>query len=182
MLQFTHQLIGIEMFQSFILLRTGQDKAMPQPKGDEETAYTIEYQAPAISDIITEEHLNITGNHHQNTLSEDRCQTIERATDAYKPCLVVLLQSQHVETIGSDIMRGTRKGHDPEKEEGELQPRGGRDGKGHATQGGTHQQLHSRNPPSFGLDDIHKRTPQGFDHPRQIKPGSVKCDISITQS
>ena len=54
--------------------------------------------------------LNVASNIDQNTLSEDRGKTIESASDTYKKALLLLVECQHVKTIGGNIVCSRSKG------------------------------------------------------------------------
>ena len=42
-----------------------------------------------------------------------------------------------------------------------------------------HQNLHGKGPPSFGLDDVDKRAPEGFDSPWQIEQACEQGHFSV---
>ena len=71
----------------------------------------------------------------------------------------MLFESEHIETIGCNVMGGTREGHQPEEGQRTLQPVWCGDGKCHSAEGCTNEQLHGDDPPTFGLDDVDKWTP-----------------------
>ena len=80
----------------------------------------------------------------------------------------MLFESQHVEAVGSDVVGGTGKGHQPEEGQRPLQPVRGGNCEGHTTESRTNEQLHGDDPPTLGADDIDERTPQWFDNPGQV--------------
>ena len=153
-----------------IFSRTRKDIVVPQPKGNKQTCHTIEHQTPREGDAVAPNDLQISCNHHQDTLSENRGQTIERRTDSHKVSLVMLIESQHIESVGSNIVGSTGKCHHPEEEQSSLQPERCRNGERHTSEGSTNEQLHGDNPPAFCLHQINEGTPQGFDYPWQIEP------------
>ena len=124
-------LLAVHALQTFVLSGAWQDVVVPEPEGDKETSHTIEHDAPRVFDVACD-HLQITCQHHQQTLSHDGGNTIERRADAHEVSLVMLLKSEHIEAVGSNIVGGTREGHQPEEGQCALQPIGGRDGKRHA--------------------------------------------------
>ena len=115
-------------------------------------------------------------------MSEDGGETIERRANANEPRLVVLVEAEHVETIGGDVVRSTRERHHPEEEQRPLQPEMGGQCERYTAEGSADEQLHGRYPPALGLDKVDKRTPQWLNDPRQIEPRGVECDFSIRQS
>ena len=154
---------------------------VPEPEGDEKACHAVERDAPRIADVAGD-NFKVACEHHEQSLTHDGGDAVERGADAHKPCLLVLLEAEHVEAVGGDVVGGTREGHQPETGQGSLQPVGGGDGEGHATEGGAYEQLHGDNPPALGLDDVDERAPQGFDDPRQVEPRRVERDIGVRQS
>ena len=92
----------------------------------------------------------------------------------------MFVETEHVETIGSNVVGGAGKCHNPEEEQRALKPERRRDGEGYTTKGGTDKQLHSENPPALGLHNIYKGTPQGLYNPRQVEPRGVEGYLRIT--
>ena len=154
---------------------------MIEPEGDEKTRHAVEHQTPRELDI-TREHLKIACKHHQQTLTYDGSYTIECASYAHEISLFVLVETEHIETIGSDVVSGTRESHQPEERQRALKPIRSGNGEGHTTKSRSDKQLHGNNPPALGLDDIDEGTPQGFYHPRQIEPGGIERDVGVRQS
>ena len=103
---------------------------MPQPKGNEQARHEIEHQTPGVTDIAGN-HFKIARQHDEKALSHNGRNAIEGRTDAHKLGLLVTVEPQHIETIGSNVVGGTGEGHQPEEGQGALQPIGARDGKGH---------------------------------------------------
>ena len=87
---------------------------VPQPEGDEEACHTVEHNTPGVLDVAGDD-LEVAGKHHQQSLAHNRRDTVECGTDAYEVSLVVLLKSEHIEAVGSDVMGGTGEGHQPEE-------------------------------------------------------------------
>ena len=105
-----------------------------------------------------------------------------RASIADVEGLVLLGESQDVESVGSDVVGGAAEGHQPEEAQGAAQPPRRIEGEGHAGQRSAHQQLHHHNPPALRAQGIHQRTPQRFDDPRQIEPAGVERQCGIRQA
>ena len=114
--------------------------------------------------------------------AEDRGQAIESGAYAHKPSLLVFVESEHVEAVGSDVVGGTREGHHPKEEQRSLQPERGGDGEGDPSEGRSDEQFHRHNPPSLGADEVDKGAPQRFNDPRQVEPRGIKGDLGIAQT
>ena len=93
MFQLTHQLTAVEFLHSLVIFGFGKNITVIKPKGNKKTCHAIEHQAPGVADGVAEHHLQVTGNHDEDTLSEDGSQTIESAADSYEPCLLVLIKT-----------------------------------------------------------------------------------------
>ena len=154
---------------------------VPQPEGDKQSGHSVEHQAPGVLHI-TRDDLQITCQHHEQTLAHDGGNTVERRTDAHEVSLSVLFESEHIEAVGGDVVGSTGKGHQPEESQRALQPVGGRDGEGYATEGSTYQQLHGYYPPALGHDDVDERAPQRLDNPRQIEPRGIKRNVCVAEA
>ena len=178
--EFQQYLLTVHLLHAFVFCRAGQDVVMPQPEGDEETGHTIEGDTPGVLDI-TGDHLKVASQHHEQSLPENGGNAIEGGTDAYEVSLVVLLQSQHIEAVGSNVVGSAREGHQPEEGQRALKPIGRWDGEGHTTECRTDEQLHRYYPPALSLDDVYKRTPKWLDDPRQIEPRGIERDVCVTE-
>ena len=110
---------------SAVRQRARQHQAVPQPKGDEQSRNAIEHQAPRVTYAAAEHHLQITCNHDEESLSEDCGQSVERAAYAYKPCLLVLVEAEHVETVGGNVVGRAAESHYPKEKQRALKPKVG---------------------------------------------------------
>ena len=79
-------------------------------------------------------------------------------------------------------MGGTAEGDEEEEAHRGLKPKGGRERKSDACQGGSDERLHREHPPTLGLQEVDERTPQGFDDPRQGKPSCEETYLGIGES
>ena len=89
----------------------------------------------------------------------------------------VYLKPECLQLTGSFKLRGSgymiSQLSDEEKAHGGLKPECGGNGKRDSGKRGSHQCLHCKHPPALGLQQVDKRAPQGFDHPREGKPSGV---------
>ena len=105
--------------------------------------------------------------------------TTRRVTDADEKGLLLLVKSQHVESIRRDVMRGGAEGHQPEEGQGTPQEEIARQGESHTRHTRSDQQLHGIDPPTFRANQIDKGTPDGFDHPGEIEPAGVERYVGV---
>src|ERR1051326_8469991 len=54
--------------------------------------------------------------HHEEAAADNHGRAIKGAAQSYPPSLLVLGETQHVETIRSNVVSGRSKCHDPEQE------------------------------------------------------------------
>ena len=155
---------------------------MPQPERNEQSSHTIEHQTPHKGMAIRIDGLQIACQRHQGTIAKDNSQSVEGVADANEPRLLMLVEFQHIIAIGGNIVGGTGKGHQEEAEHGALKPEVGVQGEGDACQRRAQQQLHGEYPPAFGLTQVDKRTPEGFDNPGQAQPTGIKAYLCVCQS
>ena len=106
---------------------------MIEPEGDEESCHQVEHEAPGVADRARE-HLQSSSEAYEQARGEDGSDAVERRTDAHKVSLFVLVEPEHIKTVGCDVVGGTREGHQPEERQRTLQPEVGRDGEGHTCQ------------------------------------------------
>lgn len=135
--------------------------------------------------------LKHTSHIHQYALSEDGREAIKGAADANEERLLLLVEGEHVETVGGNVVCGGCKGryHEEDEREGEeaYGRLGGRNdigigmGNGECEQyeGCTHQDLHHDNPPPLGAQYVYKGAPQGFYHPRQVDKAGEESHLSV---
>ena len=139
---------------------------MPQPQGYEQARNAIEHKAPRILYAVAEKHLQVACNHHKDALSEYCRKPVERTSNTYKPGLFMLVHAEHIEAVGSNVVRGTAERHYPKEKQRALKPETGGNGERHASKSRTDEQLHGDYPPTLGLDNIYKRTPKAALLPR----------------
>lgn len=171
----------LRLLRCTLRLHARQGIAMPEPERDEDARDTVEHEAPRIGDAIAEEHLQIASQGYQQPLAEDGGDAIERAAYAHEPCLVVLVEADHVEAVGGDVVGSAGEGHEPEEAERPLQPERRGYGEGHTAEGCSDEQLHGDDPPPLGLDDVDQGAPQGLDDPGEIEPRGVERDLCVAQ-
>lgn len=183
LLDATPQLRHIHLLHAPVGFRSGQDIAVPQPKGDEQTRDAIEHQAPGIFDGgVAEDELQIAGYHHQHALPEDGGEAVEGAADAHEHGLLMVVKLEHVVAVGGDVVGGAAERHEGEKAERGLEPETRLERERHTAKGGADEQLHGHDPPALGLHQVDEGAPQGLDDPWQIEPAGVKGDFSVAQS
>ena len=124
-------------------------------------------------------NLNRPGEHDQESLPGDHGEPVERAADTDEPRLVVLVEGEHVETVGGDVVGGGGKGEEPEYAERDLEKRGSRNGEGHAAEGGADQELQEDDPLALGAEEFDEGTPEGFDDPGEVEPARIERDVRI---
>lgn len=124
-------------------------------------------------------------------MSEDRGEPVKRASDANEGCLVTLFQCQHVEAVGGNVVCGRGKSRDDEQHQRDAEHADGGcsgrhsrlvrpwNGQRQQDECHRHQNLHGKGPPSFGLDDVDKRAPEGFDSPWQIEQACEQGHFSV---
>ena len=117
--------------------------------------------------------------HHQRPLAHNHRDAVEQTADANKQRLLVVCQSKHIKTVGGDIMGGRSKSHKPEHRQCRLEKSRRRQRKRYRRHRHGYQPLHHQHPPALSADDIHKRTPERLDNPRQIKPRGEKRQFRI---
>ena len=179
----TPQLTRLHTIHTMVGTRTRQNVAMPKPQGNEQPSNAIEHQAPRILDgSVAEDKLQITSYHHKHALTKNGGKTVEGAAYTHKHGLFVVVQLKHVVTVCSNVVGGTAERHEGEKAQSGLEPETGLEGERHAAKRGADEQLHGHNPPTLGLHQVNKRTPQGLDDPWQIKPTGVERDFGIAES
>ena len=111
--------------------------------------------------------------------TENHRQTVECIPYADKHCLPVLVKLYHVESVGRDIMSGARECHYEEEGHAALEPHSRGNSKGYASQRCAYQELHEKNPPALGLQEINERTPQRLYHPRQSQPSGIESELCV---
>ena len=92
---------------------------MVEPQGDEKACDKVEDQAPGETNAAGE-HLQGTCKAYEQSRGEDRGDAVECGADTYEVGLLVLVETEHIETVGSDVVGGTGKGHQPEEGERAL--------------------------------------------------------------
>ena len=135
--------------------------------------------------------LDGTGYGYEYSLSEDGCKAVEGASDTDECCLVALLQCQHIEAVGGNIVRGGGKCCNDEQNQCDGEHADGscpgsyrcfirfRNGQRQQNECYRHQDLHGDDPPSFGLDNVDERAPEGLDGPGQIQQTRKQGHLSI---
>ena len=108
-----------------VIRRTWHNEAVIEPKGDEKSCQTIEHKAPCKGFLVAEFQLKNTRYRHQNTVSEYHRKAIEGVADANIPRLVVVVEFQHVVTVGSNVVSGAAESHEEEEEHRALKPERG---------------------------------------------------------
>ena len=105
--------------------------------------------------------------------------------------MLALIERQHIKPVRRDIMGRRSEGRDPEDDQRQDEKgyrgmsrrdnicRGVRKGQGRSDKSRTDQHLHGQDPPSLGLDNIDERTPEGFNHPREIQDTGIRGDIGV---
>ena len=79
---------------------------VPEPEGDEEACHAIEHKAPRVLHVAGD-NLEIARQHDEQALSDDGGDAVEGGADAHEIGLFVLVEAQHIEAIGSDVVGGT---------------------------------------------------------------------------
>ena len=164
----SHSALGVH-----ILLRTGHEATVIEPQADEQSSKSIEYQCPGEAYLSAEHHLEYSCQRHKHAIYEDDGKAIECVAQADILSLVVVVEFYHIESVGGDVVGGTAEGDEEEQAHRGLKPEGGGNGERYARKRGTYQRLHGEHPPALGLQQVDKRAPQWFDHPRQGKPSRV---------
>ncbi len=98
------------------------------------------------------------------------------AAKADEERLLALRRRQHVKAIGGYVVGGRTECQQSKKDDCPLDKMRRGNHQGHTGQAKAEQQLHRPNPHPPGFENIHGRTPQGFDDPGQIEPAGVKRD------
>ena len=175
------QLAGRKFGTADVGVGAGQGEAMVQGNRNEQTRHEVERQAPCQRNVPAR-CFQPSGQHHQDTLPEDIGQAVERVADAHEERLFARGQSQHVEAVGGNVVRGRAESHQPEAGQRSLYIMVGRDEKGDARHRGSYQRLHGGYPPAFGLDEVHKGAPQRLDGPGQVEPRGVEGNLRVAKS
>ncbi len=107
---------------------------MPKPKTDEQSRHTIEHQTPGESVATGIALFQNARKRHQRPISENHRQPIERIANAHKPRLLMLVEFQHIITVGGDVVCSTRECHQEETEHRPLEPKVGVQRESHSRQ------------------------------------------------
>ena len=177
----THHFAGASGLAVSIGSWSGQHDAVIQHGENEKCRQNAENQYP--SGLGLRPGVAHTGSHdHQRPLPYHHRHAVEERTDPHKHALTVFAQSEHIKTVGGDIVGGGGEGHQPEHGQGggEKAAYGEHEGyRGHAH--GYHH-LHGEHPPTLGADDIHEGAPEGLDDPRQIEPRGVEGEFGVADT
>ena len=112
----------------------------------------------------------------------DGGHAVKGGADADESRLARRVQPQHIKAVGGCVVRGGRKGHDPENRQRVAQKIRRREGQSHTGERPADDQLCQQNPEAFGAEKIYKRAPKRLDYPGKIKPAGVKGDICVGQT
>ena len=97
-----------------VLIGTGQGPTVVEPQANEETCNEVEDEAPREGDAAGE-YLQGAGKAYEQSGGEDRGDAVERGAYAYEIGLLMLVETKHIKTIGSNVVGGTGEGHQPEE-------------------------------------------------------------------
>lgn len=86
---------------------------MVEPESDENTCHEKESDAPGIGDVSAA-LFQIACQHDEQALSCYIGYAVECAPDTYEKGLSVTVKSEHVETVGSNVVGGRAESHQPE--------------------------------------------------------------------
>ena len=135
--------------------------------------------------------LHQTGYGDQYSLTENHRDTIKRAAYAHKTRLTARTMCQHIEAVGSNVMRGRSKGRQDEEYQCEGENAYGRRTGSHGlclrarqcqkeqAHAGGHKHLHNDYPPAFGANRVHQRCPQPLQEPWEIEQRGEKSHAVI---
>ena len=123
-----------------------------------------------------------TGNRHENAIAEYHREAVERVADANIPRLVVVIELEHVVTVGGNVVGGAAECHQEKEEHRALKPERGVERERHAGKRRAEQRLHRQHPPPFRLVQIHEGAPERLDDPRQSEPARVKANLAVAHS
>ena len=160
--------------------RIGQHEPVVDEEQQEQRREDAEGDRPRQLDVPPEVRLQLSGDDDEQALSGDHRDAVERAAHADERRLLVLLESEHVETIRSDIVRRRAERHQPEDRERVLEERRDGDGERHGRQAdapmisciATIQNRFVRNSSMSGLQS-------GLMHPGKVQPARVERDVGV---
>ena len=78
---------------------------MVEPESDEQSCGEVKHQAPGVSHVACQ-HCHIARQRHQHALSEDGGDAVERGAYAHEPRLLVMIEAEHVEAVGCNVVGG----------------------------------------------------------------------------
>ena len=151
---------------------------MIESQADEGASQDKEDQAPGESDA-PRGLLQIARQHHQQSLTGQHRHPIESVTDADEKGLLLLVKSQHVESIRRDVMRSGAEGHQPEEGQGTPREEIPRQGESHTRHTRSDQQLHGIDPPTFRAKQKNKKTQKGIDNKEEIEQAGVERYVGV---
>jgi len=93
--------------------------------------------------------------------------------------LVLFRQGENVETVGGDVVGGGAEGDDPKERNREQDKIRAGQGEREPGEGEAEDALHAPDPEAARFENIHDRTPERFQHPRQIEEASVETNKFI---
>ena len=167
--------------------RAGQYDAVVNRQYDKDNCHQQETKHPGKRNGVHAQRIVLpafpmSGQHHQNALSANHGNAVEGVAHPDKCLLLLAFQAVHVKSVSGNIVRSRRKSHQPEKDHAALQPFRSGQSQGDTGQGYSDKPLHTDNPPTFAFKNIHKRTPQKFERPRQIQPTGVEGNLCVVQA
>ena len=115
----------------------------------------------------------------EDPLGGDHRDPVEDRPHPDEGRLLVLLEAEHVEAVGGDVVGGRAEGHDPEEGEGVAEEAGRRDRQGDAGERRPDQELHRDDPEPLRPEHVDEGAPERLDHPGEVEPGRVEGDVGI---
>ncbi len=112
-------------------------------------------------------------------LARDHPHAEEGAPHADEGRLLVLLERQHVEAVGGDVVGRRGEGEQPQDRERHLEEMRHRQRERHQRQRGADRELHREDPDALGREHVDERRPDRLHDPRQVEPARVQRDVGV---
>lgn len=176
---------GSSRDSAFVSGRAGQNEMVVDKQQYEECRQQVESDRPRLGYGLARRqgggimYFQYSGDHDEESLSGDDGKAVESVADTDEIGLFFFLQSQHIETVGGDVVGGGAESQQPQTGEAIADRMRPGEAERHAAESRTDDDLHDDDPPSFGFQKVYQRAPQGFDHPREVQPAGVKSDVGV---
>ena len=99
--------------------RMGEDETMVKPHGKKDAGKHKEGDGPRVWNVACH-RFQPACQHDEQPLSGNGGDAVEGAADAYKQCLLMRIECQHIESVGSNVVCGGTEGEQPEQGERQL--------------------------------------------------------------